>query len=357
MSCSNQGCNASRTLTSNRGLCINCDKLASMTQRRYENSQRQSQARLQSQSSHRMIDSSLSPVQELQQQQQTPSYSSGHNQARAGNMSEPLVNVSSLRESYHDLVASGTESKILTDMYAMMLQIVSRQDEADKMKEEVQKNTERITELEKKIGDSSEIAERLGIVIRNLSLPGEGKSELQHVREALSQIGAPGLDVVRDVIKAIRFGKTNTYLGVVKVEISNEEARKIIMSNKKNLSYNRNEMIRNLIIQNLKPQSQFYSENLGKDLLKLIPGGNEVYISNNGRLRQRDHRHQTNGNSNGMNQNNVHGALSHPPPPRVSMPSGNNAQLNANSEPFQGGVQGQQVPMVFQQQPLMGVHC
>ena len=132
MSCSNQSCNASRSLNSTRGLCINCDRNAITAQRRYQNSQRQSQARLQSQSSNRMLNVSLSPVQEVQQQ--VPSNEGGYNQGRVPISSAPLVNVSSLKESYNDLVASGTESKTLTDMYAMMLHIVSRQEEMDGLK-------------------------------------------------------------------------------------------------------------------------------------------------------------------------------------------------------------------------------
>ena len=57
----------------------------------------------------------------------------------------------------------------------------------------VQNNTERIQELERKVGDSSEISEKFGIAIRELPLP-VGRSELDLVREALSQIGAPGID-------------------------------------------------------------------------------------------------------------------------------------------------------------------
>ena len=337
MICSKAGCKAKRNLKSNRGLCIDCDRNASMMQRRNQTLDRQSQARLQSQSSHRRLDASLSPVQEMQQQ---PPNNSATNQGRVLNASVPLVNVNSLRESYSDFMASGTESKILTDMYAMMLQIVSRQEEVDVLKEEVQVNTGRIEELERKVGNSSEIAERFGIIIRNLQLPDEGKSELQHVRESLHQIGASGLDVVRDVVKANRVGNTDTYVGVVKVEIISEAARKIIMINKKNLAHNRSEMIRNLIIQNMRPHSQFYSENLGRDLLRLIPGGNEVYIASNGRLRQKDNSFQ-NRNMNGQILN--YDANSHVNrPPRVPMPVGNRAQPSTSGS-FQGH-QGAMVP-------------
>ena len=92
-------------------------------------------------------------------------------------------------------------------------------------------------------------------------------------------------DIRSDIIKAKRIGTTETYVGVVKVEVKNEEVRTAIMLNKKVLSNHPSDYIRDLIITNLKPDSHMFTENIARDLLKMIPGGNQVYITRSGRRR------------------------------------------------------------------------
>ena len=110
-------------------------------------------------------------------------------------------------------------------MYGMLLNVLSKQTENDGIKQEVKSNSERIKELEAKVGNADEISEKLGLVIRNLPMPVEGMSELENVREALIEIRAPGVDVMRDVTKAARFGWKEDYLGTVKIELLNDDAR------------------------------------------------------------------------------------------------------------------------------------
>ena len=68
----------------------------------------------------------------------------------------------------------------------------------------------------------------------------------------MSEIRAPGVDSERDIVKAVRVGKTNKYLGTVKVEMISDDARVSIMKSKRNLAYHHSEIERNLIIKNLK---------------------------------------------------------------------------------------------------------
>ena len=317
MKCSVADCNNTRNINSHSRLCGVCEKAANMTNRRYLNNVRQTQARLQSQSANRAMDVSLSP--ELQQPRNTL-HDEIQIQGASSNAIAPPVDLNSLRASYDDMVSKSSEKKIFTDMYAMLMQVMSKQAEHDQLKDVVQDNVDRITELERKVGDSDEISERLGITIRELPLP-EGRSELDLVREALFQIGAPGIDVTRDVLKAKRVGNSETNLGTVKVELRSEEVRAIIMKNKKNLKHNKYEAIRKLVISNMKPHSQFALENFFHDIKKMIPGGEDVYILRNGHLRQRDNfSNQSRRNEFGFIPNNNQSGFMNQQPPAVPMP-------------------------------------
>ena len=204
-------------------------------------------------------------------------------------------------------------------MYAMLIQVLSRQEKSDNLVEEVRDNSNRIRELEKKVGDPGAIAEKLGLCLRGLPLA-EGRSELDNVRDALAQIGAPGVDVFKDVLKVERVGNTDSYIGIVKVELVSEAVRRQIMLNKKNLKFHVNETMRNLVISNLLPESDMKFVNFTRDILKMVPGGDEVYISNSGRLRQRDHINQ-----NGFNAPQASGFHNF----RAQMPPRNTSRNNA----------------------------
>ena len=78
------------------------------------------------------------------------------------------MDIVSLQDSYNQMVGSGSQPKILTDMFGMMLNVFSKQTESDSVHQEVKNNVARISQLEAKVGDSNQISERLGLAIRNL---------------------------------------------------------------------------------------------------------------------------------------------------------------------------------------------
>ena len=185
------------------------------------------------------------------------------------------------------MLTAGSQPKILTDMFGMLVQVVSKQNESDIIKEEVRDNSNRIKELEAKVGGPDSISEKLGLAIRNLPFPAEGGSELDNVREALNEIKAPGVNTGRDVVKAVRFGSSDTYLGTVKVEMIDDSTRASIMKSKKNLAFHYNPVMRDLVVKNLKSENQMCLKNFARDLLKMVPGGSDVFMAANGHLRQR----------------------------------------------------------------------
>ena len=79
--------------------------------------------------------------------------------------------------------------------------------------------------MESKVGGPHKFADRMGIIIKNMPGPSTEITELDYVKDVNSEIRAPGGDVHRDIIKAVRIGQTNA----VKVEVRNENARASIM--------------------------------------------------------------------------------------------------------------------------------
>jgi len=310
-------CTKVRDINPTNGLCPGCVKTVFGTQpiKRQEALVRQSNERAQAQDQHRDLNISLSP---------TPS-SSGSSAPLPGaaplpngapppstappadNLinfphissanttttpsAPPMMDIPSLQNTYSQMVSGGPQSQnpqMLTDMYGMLLNVLSKQTENDHIKEEVRSNSDRIRELENKVGKAEEVSEKLGIGIRNLPMPASGKTELENVRAALYEVKAPGVDVARDVTKAIRVGSKEDYLGTVKVELLNDETRASIMKQKKFLINHQNPVMRNLYIKNLKSEDQMRMENFARDMLKMLPDGNNYFVAGNGHLRQKD---------------------------------------------------------------------
>ena len=204
------------------------------------------------------------------------------------------MNMASLQNTYNQMVAGGStagpQDRIMTDMYGMLLNVLSKQSENDAIKEEVKDHGARIRELEAKVGDPSDVSEKLGLAVRNLPLPSPGQSELDNVRAAFNEVRAPGVAVTRDITKAVRVGAKDDYLGTVKVEMLNDDSRASIMKNKKSLAYHQNPAMKSLIIKNLKSEDQMRMENFARDVLQILPGGSNFFVAGNGRLRQKDPR-------------------------------------------------------------------
>ena len=170
----------------------------------------------------------------------------------------------------------------------MMLTVLSRQSDTDMLRDELMAQENRISALESKIGTSDEISERLGLAIRNLPMPPDGMSELQNVWLSLNEIHAPGLNTEHVLTEAVRVGNVGPKRGSVKVEIIDEMSRSCIMKNKKNSTQHPNILLKNLVIRNLKTVCQINFDNFARDLMKFIPGGENLFIAPNGNICQRN---------------------------------------------------------------------
>ena len=205
----------------------------------------------------------------------------------------PPIDITSLTSSYNQMKATNTQPPILMDMFALLLNVHSKQSENDEIRSEVQQNTSRLDSIETKIGGPDDVSERLGLALRRLPLPPPGQADLDMVRQALAEINAPGIDVKTDITKAVRKLPTNPgpntpqpILGTVLVEVKSEEIRAKIMKNKHTLASHPNEVIKNLIVKNMKTKEQMFMENLGNSILRKIPGCESSFVTPSGQIRE-----------------------------------------------------------------------
>ena len=220
-----------------------------------------------------------------------PVTSTANSPSTAGAPSPPTIDIKSIQDTYNQLKHSSTESPATLNMYALMLNIHSKLPETEALRYEIKKVNNRLDALEAKIGDGSEISERLGLALRFLPLPPTGYTDLDIVKQILAEVRAPGINVDRDVVKAVRKLPSQTrnlsqpILGTVLVEMKNEESRASIMKNKHALQYHPDNTIRSVIIKNMKSREQMLIENIGNNILKRIPGSENSFLGGNGQIR------------------------------------------------------------------------
>ena len=85
-----------------------------------------------------------------------------------------------------------------------MCHTLSKQHENEGLKAKVDANTDRIEQLEAKVGDPQDVAYPRTIAIRKLPLPPLGVSDLQNAQHYLKEIKIEGVNVDNDAVKAIR---------------------------------------------------------------------------------------------------------------------------------------------------------
>ena len=215
-------------------------------------------------------------------------------EVQAENANSTDLDLNALNSSYREMIQDGGQGqpKILVDMFGMLLSIVSKQKEFDEVIEQVKSNSQRIKELEDKVGKPDDVAVKLGICIKNLPLPEPGLDELDNVRRTLSNVMAPGVDVMKDVCKAVRIGCKEGYSGIVKVQLRSDESRASIMKSKKILNQSESPILQKLVIQKLKSYEELRMDKFCKDILKMFPDGQSYFVGSNGQIRRRTTLHQ-----------------------------------------------------------------
>ena len=207
MRCAMRACAKTKDVNPNNQLCPSCEKTIFGSQRRVDHHVRQNNARAQVHDQQRNLNVSLSPPPSTSTNSSvpmpgpSPDYTQPSMAPPAKNLMNfptmttatthttnpstpaPSMDIPNLQNSYNEMVSSGSQPKILTDMFGMMLNVLSKQNENDKVIEEVKSNVNRIRELEAKVGGPDQISEKLGLAIRNLPMPPPGVSELSNFRD------------------------------------------------------------------------------------------------------------------------------------------------------------------------------
>ena len=307
MRCTMRNCKNVRELDPVSKLCPPCNAWQKDFNKRVSGQERRQSAREGVQNQNRNLNPSPSPASNRttspstqQASAVTPPIAAFRTPVGSGpDSAPPPIDVQSLQNSYNQLKNSkGSPVTLDTlhgqtlDMFALMLNIHSKMSETDAFRSEVTKANTRIDALEAKVGGINEVSEKLGLAIRFLPLPPTGFSDLDIARQILAEIRAPGIDVNRDVVKAVRKipskppNINQPILGTVLVEMKNEESRASIMKNKHSLQHHPDNTIRSVIIKNMKSREQMMIENLGNNILKRIPGCESTFVANNGQLRE-----------------------------------------------------------------------
>ena len=327
-SCKNDGCNRKLDKSASAEYCSPCSnafRTAEITAaKRLEHSLRQRSARERSHSSNRNVSLSPSPPPTTEKQPSPTHSVESHQESVSPGITEdelPVLEMDSLLQTYSEVKEDKSQPKILTEMFGLMIRMASRQKETDTMKEQIKSNSQRLDILENKLGGPDEITEKLGLAVRNMPLPEHGKTELDNIRTAFHEIHAPGVDVNRDVIKAVRRVNPNNssnQLGTVMVEVRCEKVRSAIMKNKQILATHSNPNIKGLKIQNAKSQDRMFAENCTYSLIKMSLG-DDYFIAGNGMIRRKSVPSQPLHNIQNYNRNSY---VSQNPSPVVQMPNG-----------------------------------
>ena len=114
-------------------------------------------------------------------------------------------------------------------------------------------------------------------------------SDLELVRDVIRQVNAEGVIVEEDVVKVSRKGfkpangTQSERQGTYFVEMKSTEAKAKVMRAKKSLANLPN--MKDVRISNMKTQHEMNQDFFNRQLLRMVQGGNQWYISGNGTMR------------------------------------------------------------------------
>ena len=301
MTCSNKSCKIKAKVNPKTGLCPGCDEFFQGVNRRVDHLERRHQARDKSLDARRNLDNNQDNEELASNRPPGNNIMNFPPVAAAPSIQSQLPNI-----DLNDIIKSCEAAKngdqvdtgkVLGDMMGMIVHMFAKQSENDAIKEQVHSNSDRIAHLEAKVGDANEVAYPRSLAIRKLPLPPHGVTEVENVQHYLKEMRVEGVDVNRDIIKAIRKESAKhdhnvgPNLGTVLVELKCEEVRGKIMKAKKHLMNHPAIVMRSLIIKNAMSPTEMKAQNTHFGLLKMITGNNDIFIAGNGAIKKKDHQY------------------------------------------------------------------
>ena len=244
------------------------------------------------------------------------------NSAPTPSASLPDIDVNNMVNTFKSMQsgsATVNTNDALKDIYGMMIHMLSKSAENDEVKKTVVQCVSRLDSIEAKVGTSDDPSIPLSLAVRFLPLPNPGQTDLQLVKAALREVHAQGVDVERDVIKAVRLGETTDgRLGTVLAEMRNQETKAQNMKAKKCLESHPDQGLQKLIITNAQTKSEIKMNIALNQMLKKIPGEHDSYVAGNGHIMSKN-------NQNGPTRGRA------PPPQRRTAPQQAQRQQAPNS--------------------------
>ena len=126
---------------------------------------------------------------------------------------------------------------------------------------------------------TDEVSISLGIVLLKLPKTPPSLSDIEYVRSVI-----PDIVVEEDIVKVARFGSSVSKDGKVEFEARNLAVKDIILEFKRNTSKSTDEDIINVRILTKKTREQLNQEFTNRQLLRMIPGGENWFVSGTGKL-------------------------------------------------------------------------
>ena len=247
------------------------------------------------------------------------------------------------------------EKDFRRSMFGMMQHVFTTvgnfETKLEALKADINENNERIKALEDKIGGQEECAIPLSITMQKLAKRSDTDDE-NLVKHVIKAINAEGVNAEEAVVKVVRKGHkpaTATQSerhGTLLVELKSIDVKAKIMKTKKSLASHPG--LKEVRISNMKTQSQMNQDFFNRQVLKMIPGGHQYYISGTGALRPQSQQ---------PGQGWQGPLLRAPPPPQHA-----HAPLQHAPQQSQGAIRppGAQPPFPFQFQhpgnPAAGLH-
>ena len=182
---------------------------------------------------------------------------------------------------------SNHEFQIL--MVKQMMKIEKSLEGLNPVKDELANHDKRLEALENKVGAQNEFPVPHTIVIQNLRPSNEVDDETlaKKVIETMHLDDVGSEDVTRVQRKGFKLGGAHQRgrAGTLLVELSSKDAKQKVLRSKKMLAQHQSEDMKMIRIDSMKTQDQLNQEHFNRTMLKMIPGGDQYYISGSGALR------------------------------------------------------------------------
>ena len=153
------------------------------------------------------------------------------------------------------------------------------ENELSESKHKLYKLEYNFSELEK----TEEFSTKDSILIRNVPVP-QDVDDLRVVTEVLAQLNIDNFLPEDDIKKVTRKGNRNGKFGSVFVKLSDEDFKVKIMKSKKELANHADEEMKKVKIMNYKMQEHILFENALRNVLSIMPNGNQYELNGNMRL-------------------------------------------------------------------------